>query len=68
MFFYHGEDDQTVPIDSARAMVEALAAVGVPARLHAVQGKGHMKARSDPEAVRACTEFLVEHLAPGRWP
>ncbi|MEO8005442.1 MAG: alpha/beta hydrolase [Betaproteobacteria bacterium] len=63
--FFHGTDDQLVPIDQSRRLAETLKKAGVPTRMVALEGEGH--GFSDPnnqEAMRQMLDFLSERLKP----
>lgn len=62
MFFYHGENDRLVPIESPQAMVAELKKAGVPAELYTVPKAGLMQAFLDPQALDAAVKFLDRHL------
>jgi len=62
MFFFHGENDDLVPIVSPKAMCQSLQAAGVPAELYVVPKIGHSFAAMDRTAVSKSVEFLVETL------
>jgi len=62
MFFFHGENDELVPIVSAEAMCHSLKAAGVPAELYVVPKIGHNFAVMDRTAVTKSVKFLVETL------
>lgn len=64
-FFFHGEADSMVPLDSPKALKARLEAAGVPARFHVVDGKGHITTFLDREPVLRAVEFLDQHLKRG---
>ncbi|MCH2113334.1 MAG: alpha/beta hydrolase [Pirellulales bacterium] len=63
MFFFHGQNDDLVPLSSPRAMCESLQAVGVTADLYIVPKIGHTFAAFDRTARQKTLAFLVQHLA-----
>ncbi len=63
-FFFHGETDQLVPLDSPTHMCTNLKAAGVPAELYVVPKLGHMACARDKDAVARAVEFLAAHLKP----
>jgi len=65
MFFFHGENDQLVPLVSPHAMCEALQKVGVSAELYIVPQAGHTFAVLDRTALEKSLAFLAETLAAG---
>lgn len=62
MFFYHGEQDTLVPLESPQVMSAALASAGVPTELYIVPQKGHMLAATDRGAIDRAIAFLDDHL------
>ncbi len=62
MFFFHGENDQLVPMASPRAMCRAMQEVGVSAKLYVVPKIGHNFAVMDRTALRKSVEFLSKTL------
>jgi len=62
MFFYHGENDRLVPLESPQLMKETLATAGVPADLYIVPEQGHLFAATDRDAIEQAISFLDEHL------
>jgi acetyl esterase/lipase len=69
MFFFHGENDKLVPIESPKAMCEELKDAGVSAELYVVPKADHIFAMMDRTALEKCANFLVENLqASGETP
>jgi acetyl esterase/lipase len=64
-FFFHGEDDQLVPILSPRVMRAQLLAVGVPAEMDAVPNVGHLGCAVNMDACEKAIAFLEQHLKTG---
>jgi len=64
MFFFHGENDQLVPLDSPVRMQRELTAAGVEADLYIVPKLGHTAAAMDREAIDRAIVFLAAHLKP----
>jgi acetyl esterase/lipase len=64
MFFFHGENDQLVPLDSPAHMQRELTAAGVEADLYIVPKLGHTAAAMDRVAIERAIVFLAEHLKP----
>jgi acetyl esterase/lipase len=62
MFFFHGADDELVPLESPRQMCAALQRVGVPADLYAAPGLGHLGPTQDPVILSKAFGFLDQHL------
>jgi len=65
MFFFHGETDNLVPVDSPQAMCRQLQAAGVPAELYIVPHVGHVFAMLDQGAITKSIEFLGKQLQHG---
>ena len=63
MFFYHGEADRLVPVESPKQMVAALRDAGVPAELHVVPKAGHLFAAMDKTALEMVVKFFEKELA-----
>ncbi|HEX9682990.1 MAG TPA: alpha/beta fold hydrolase [Acidimicrobiales bacterium] len=63
LFIAHGDDDDIVPLDDARALAESY---GPGAELHIVRGGGH-RLRHDPRGVALVLGWL-DRQAPGRSP
>jgi acetyl esterase/lipase len=68
MFFFHGEDDQLVPLASPEHMRAALAKAGVTADLYIVPKLGHTATAMDRGAIDRAIVFLAEHLKPQESP
>ena len=51
MFFFHGEHDVLVPIDSPTEMVKLLKGAGVTAEMYVVKDAGHIQALFDRGAL-----------------
>lgn len=64
MFFFHGDSDQLVPIQSPRKMVERLRDAGVTADFYTVKGAGHMPAALDQTAREKALAF-ADHVLKG---
>ena len=62
MFFFHGEKDRLVPVDSPVLMCRVLQDAGVEAQLYVVPEAGHNRALMNPSALEKSVAFLVEHL------
>ena len=62
MFFFHGENDNLVPMISPEAMCTSLKEVGVPSELYVVPKIGHIFAAMDRTALAKSVDFLVESL------
>ncbi len=65
MFFFHGENDDLVPLTSPLAMCERLKSAGVPNGLYIVPGVGHIFAGFDRTALDKCATFLAEKMQAG---
>ena len=63
MFFFHGENDDLVPILSPKAMCAALERMGVANQLHVVADTGHNFACMDRTALDKSVKFLIANLA-----
>jgi acetyl esterase/lipase len=68
MFFFHGENDDLVPILSPEAMCQSLQEVGVPAELYVVPKIGHNFAAMDRTALAKSVSFLAEALRADQQP
>ncbi len=68
MFFFHGENDKLVPMDSPVAMCRSLSNAGVPAGMYVVPGVGHVFAMLDRTALEKCATFLAEKMQAGDEP
>ena len=62
MFFFHGENDEMVPMISPEAMCTSLKEVGVPAELYVVPKIGHIFAAMDRTALAKSVAFLAKSL------
>ena len=62
MFFFHGERDALVPIRSPQRMVELLTSSGVAAEIYTVEGRGHIAAVFDSDALAHAIAFADRHL------
>lgn len=62
MFFFHGEEDDIVPIRSPRGMADLLKEAGVSVEFHAIPKAGHMGAIVDREAMLAALAFVNRNL------
>lgn len=62
MFFFHGERDEIVPLDSPVHMCRVLDKAGVESDLYVVPETGHNRAVMDPTAIEKSVEFLADHL------
>lgn len=63
MFFFHGENDNLVPMLSPKAMCASLKAADVPAELYVVPKIGHIFAAMDHTALGKSVAFLAEKLS-----
>jgi acetyl esterase/lipase len=62
MFFFHGENDELVPLSLARGMCDQLKLCGCNAELYVVPMIGHTAAAMDRKAVEKAIAFLAQHL------
>ena len=62
MFFFHGENDDLVPLVSPQQMRDALTRVGVAADLYVVPRLGHIASCVDRGAIDRSIAFLGQHL------
>lgn len=62
MFFFHGEEDELVDLQSPKAMMAELDKSGVENKLHVVDGAGHIAAAMNQDALKAALDFLDERL------
>ncbi|MEX0610966.1 MAG: alpha/beta hydrolase [Pirellulales bacterium] len=62
MFFFHGTRDFLVPIHDPQRMVERLTSAGVVAEMYTVEGRGHIGALFDSEALRRSLAFADRYL------
>lgn len=61
-FFFHGENDQIVPLMSPTQMQAALTAAGVSAELYVVPKLGHVACCLNQGAIDKAVAFLESHL------
>jgi acetyl esterase/lipase len=61
-FFFHGENDQIVPVVSPTQMHAALIAAGVSADLYVVPKLGHIACCMNQAAIEKAVGFLETHL------
>jgi acetyl esterase/lipase len=61
-FFFHGENDELVPLMSPAQMQRELAAAGVSAELYTVPKLGHIACGMDRGAIDRSIAFLEQHL------
>ena len=64
MFFFHGENDDLVPISQPEGMCQIMRQASVPVELYVVPSVGHIAAAMDPTAVDKCIVFLATQLQP----
>ncbi len=62
MFFFHGENDDLVPITQPQGMCQIMQHVHVPAELYVVPKLGHITAAMDRTALSKCIAFLSAQL------
>jgi dipeptidyl aminopeptidase/acylaminoacyl peptidase len=62
MFFFHGEDDDIVPIRSPQRMADLLKEAGVGVEFHPIAKAGHMGAIVDRDAMLAALAFVNRNL------
>jgi acetyl esterase/lipase len=62
MFFFHGVDDELVPLRSPRRMVEKLQQAGVPVEMVEIPGAGHIAAVVDRTAMSQAVAFVEKNL------
>ena len=62
MFFFHGENDDLVPISQPQGMCRVLSQVSVPVEFYMVPKLGHIAAGMDRTALDKCVEFFVRQL------
>ena len=58
VFFFHGEEDKLVPLESPKSLQAALESHGIECRFHVVEGKGHIGAFLDREPAKEAVKFL----------
>jgi acetyl esterase/lipase len=61
-FFFHGENDQLVPLMSPTQIRATHAAAGVPAELYVAPKLGHLACAVNRTAIDQSVEFLERHL------
>jgi len=62
MFFFHGEQDMLVPIESPSRMVDLLKSAGVAAQMYTVKDAGHIQALFDRTALEHALAFADRYL------
>jgi acetyl esterase/lipase len=62
MFFFHGENDELVPLFIPQGMCDAMKTCGCNAELYVVPMIGHTAAAYDRTAVQKSVDFLAHHL------
>ena len=62
MFFFHGENDRLVPLQSSKAMCQSLTDAGVPNEFYLVPKIGHNFAVMDLTALDKSVDFLAQNL------
>ncbi|TWU29292.1 alpha/beta hydrolase [Bythopirellula polymerisocia] len=62
MFFFHGENDDLVPITQPQGMCQIMQQAHVPAELYVVPKLGHIAAVMDHTALSKCIAFLNTQL------
>ncbi|RCS54753.1 alpha/beta hydrolase [Bremerella cremea] len=65
IFFFHGTEDNLVPIQEAEAMHDKLSSLGVPTVFYKSLGRGHIGSLIDPDARREALKFLDGQLKLG---
>lgn len=65
IFFFHGTEDNVVPIEEAQVMHDKLSSLGIPTVFYKSQGRGHIGSLIDPEARREALKFLDGQLKLG---
>ncbi len=66
IFFYHGTEDDLVPMRNAEVMHDKLSSLGIPTTLYKSQGRGHLGTFIDAQAKREALKFLDGHLKLGK--
>ena len=61
-FFFNGSRDTLVPVTWSESCYNALKNAGVRTEMYTIPGAGHMRAASDPIALKKAYEFLQEEL------
>ena len=62
MFFYHGEKDRLVRVESPQRMSRALRNAGVETDVYTISGAGHMAAARDTVSIEKSIDFLDRTL------
>ena len=62
MFFYHGEKDRIVRVESPQQMSRALRGAGVEVDVHTIPGAGHLAAARDRTSIEKAIVFLDRTL------
>jgi acetyl esterase/lipase len=62
MFFYHGEGDRIVPVESPQSMCRTLRGAGIEAEIYTMAGVGHLAAARDETSIRKAIDFLDQKL------
>ena len=62
MFFYHGQRDRIVRVESPQSMSRTLRDAGVEGEVHAIAGAGHLAASRDPTSIEKAIDFLNRTL------
>jgi acetyl esterase/lipase len=62
MYFFHGDQDLLVPVESPTRMVELLKNAGVAAQMHPIQNAGHIQALFDRDALQHGLAFADRYL------
>ena len=62
MFFYHGEGDRIVRVQSPQSMCSTLREAGVEAEIYTIAGAGHLAAARDKTSIRKAIDFLDRTL------
>jgi dipeptidyl aminopeptidase/acylaminoacyl peptidase len=62
MLFFHGENDELVPISNPKTMVAKLVETGIPAEMHEVPGAGHLQTIVNRQALAKALSFANGHL------
>ncbi|PQO42048.1 alpha/beta hydrolase [Blastopirellula marina] len=62
IFFFHGTEDNVVPIGQAQVMHEKLTDLGIPSVFYQSQGRGHFGCLIDQDARQEALKFLDQQL------
>ena len=62
MFFYHGQRDRIVRVESPQSMSRTLRDAGVEGEVHTIAGAGHLAASRDPTSIEKAIDFLNRTL------